>query len=791
MRHFKIAWRYLLKDRLFTLLNMTGLSTGLACALLIYLWVDNELSMDRFHENSSRLYQVMRNTTQGDIIETRETNSDLLAPALLQEMPEIESIVPVTFEVPDGVLSASNKDIRVTGRFAGKDFFKVFTYTLSQGNKDKALQGKDAIVISEALAASLFGEKKNALNKTVTWDRQPFAGTYVITGVFKQPANSSLPFDFLLTNDRFLEKRTMNIHWDSNSVGVYLTLKKGADAARFNEKIKDFVRNKYKAAYGPENLQWAGTLFIQRYSDRYLHGQYENGAPAGGRIRYIELFSVIAVFILMIACINFMNLSTARASRRFKEVGVKKVAGAGRGSLILQYLSESVLMAYLSLAVAVLLTILLLPLFNTITGKQLTFQLNASLCIAALSITFLTGILAGSYPAFYLSGFKPVTALKGRFSVALGELWVRKGLVVFQFTVSIIFIVAVLIIYRQMQLVQSINLGYNKGNVLSFKKEGRLNTNLQTFLAEIRRIPGVENAASFHNDMIGDHGGTGGLAWEGKSPNASVEFGSLSAGYELIEMLGIEIAEGRAFSRKFGADSAAIIFNQAAIDAMGLKNPIGKKVQLWGNEREIVGVVKNFHFESLYEKVKPCFLLCNPEGKNILVRIRKGMENETLGRIGKFYAAYNPGLAFEYTFLDEDYQALYASEQRVAVLSRYFAALAILISCLGLFGLVAFTAQRRQKEIGIRKVLGATVSNIVVMLSKDFLKLVLIAALIAFPLAWWIMDHWLRNFAYHINMESSVFLLSGAAIMLIALLTISLQAIKTAVANPVNNLRTE
>jgi len=434
----------------------------------------------------------------------------------------------------------------------------------------------------------------------------------------------------------------------------------------------------------------------------------------------------------------------------------------------------------------------LLPVFTAITGKQLVLNFNFSFIISILLITFITGIISGSYPALYLSGFRPALVLKGKLNASSGESWVRKGLVVFQFAISVILIISVMVVYKQMVLVQTKNLGYNKDNIIRIPNEGKLREGLATFLTEVKNIPGVVAVSSVEGDLLGNPGHSGGgISWEGKDPNLGIEYYGIGVDYDFMEMLGLKMKDGRTFSKEFGSDSSKVIFNESAIAAMGLKSPIGKTVSLWGQKKQIVGIAKDFHFESLYKKVAPFFFYYSPNNDNVLIKLKAGTERETLARLEKFYKQFNQGLPFEYKFLDEDYQALYASEQRVAVLSRYFAVIAIIISCLGLFGLAAFTAQKRQKEIGIRKVVGASVSNVVVLLSGDFLKLVLIAVLIAFPLAWWAMNKWLEGFAYRIHIDVNLFLIAGFTTILITLLTISFQSIKAAIANPVKSLRTE
>ncbi|HTD92928.1 MAG TPA: FtsX-like permease family protein, partial [Chitinophagaceae bacterium] len=514
----------------------------------------------------------------------------------------------------------------------------------------------------------------------------------------------------------------------------------------------------------------------------------------GGRIAYVRLFSVIAIFILIVACINFMNLSTAKAARRTKEVGIKKVVGASRGSLVLQYLSESLLMTFSSLFIAILLMQLLLPAFNNITGKQLTLLFDTKIVLAILGIAILTGLVAGSYPAFFLSAFTPSVVLKGTHKHSMGELWVRKGLVIFQFALSAIFIASVLIIYRQVDFIRSKNLGYERDHLIHFEiplemDSVKLNA-AESFVRELSNIPGVVNASSYYHNLMGDHGAISGLEWPTKDPSANIEFANLEVGYNFLETAGIKLKEGRGFSANSNS-RREIVFNEMAIQAMGLKDPIGKTIKFWGEEKEIVGVATDFNFESLYKQVKPCFFQVYSVMPNVLVKIKAGNEKQTIALIGKAYTNFNKGLVFDYRFLDQDYQALYISETRIGIMSRYFAGLAIIISCLGLFGLAAFSAQRRQKEIGIRKVVGASVTSVALLLSREFLLLVGVAILIAFPLVWWAMNGWLSGFAYRVTIGADIFVITAVAAMLITVITISFQSVRAALRNPVKSLRTE
>ncbi|MGK9121106.1 ABC transporter permease [Olivibacter jilunii] len=785
--YFRITWRNLWKNKTFSFINLTGLAVGMACVLLIYLWVNDELSIDKFHKNDSRLFQVMENRVNADGILTSETTSGPMAKALKGDMPEVDLVASV-YSSGEHIFSAEEHDIKANGLYAGEDFFKMFSYPLLQGNRDHILKGRSEIVISKSLARRLFDTGENMIGKMVKFDHTK---QLMVSGVFEDiPRQSSERFDFVLSFDEFTEGQEWAKSWGNTWTRTFLMLKEGADAALFNTKITDYI--KVKNNYNREEMH--RTAFIARYTDRYLYGKYENGKLVGGRIDYVRLFSIIAIFILVIACINFMNLSTAKASKRMKEVGIKKAMGVNRSALVFQYLSESVMMAMFALLIAVAIVSILLPQFNQITGKQLALVADPYFIPAFLAIALCTGLIAGTYPAFYLSGFSPINVLKGKLSNSIGELWTRKGLVVFQFALSIILIVSVLVVYRQIEFIQNKNLGYTKENVIYFSREGKAaeQGNLATFVSELKKIPGIVNASSTVHNMQGHNSGTSGIQWPGRDPNDQTEFEHVTANYDLIETLGVEMKEGRTFSRNFGSDTSAIIFNEAAIAFMGLDNPIGKTVDLWDRKMQIIGVVKNFNFESLHEKVKPLFFRLAPEETYLfMARVKTGMEKETIDRLRQLYQTFNPGFPFDYRFLDEEYQALYTSEQRVATLSGYFAGIAILISCLGLFGLAAFTAERRQKEIGIRKVLGASVNGVIALLSKDFIRLVVIAIVIAVPIAWYVMDKWLQNFAYHIGITWWMFALAGLLAVAIALLAVGAQSVKAALMNPVKSLRSE
>lgn len=790
INHFKIAWRNLRKDRRFTFLNLLGLSTGLACTFLIYLWVNDELHVDRFFQNDTRLFQVMVRDHHSNGISVAPQTPALLSDALATELPDVEYAAAVQAPFAGrSTLSVGDKLAKASSLYVTKDYLHVFSWRLVDGNKDQALADKSSIVLTRALATQLFGTTDKVVGKKVEWQHQK---QFVVSAIVDDPpATSSTKFDFLLPFELFLDENSYEKDWNNSDPNTYVMVRPGTDIARLDDKMKTFIKTKHKKANKD--------LFLRRYSDAYLYGSYENGIQSGGRIEYVRLFSVIALFILIIACINFMNLATAKASRRMKEVGIRKCIGASRRTLIFQYLGESVLMAFCSLAIAILMVAVILPAFSGITGKQLALHASPGIAGAFLGITLFAGILAGSYPALYLSGFKPVAVLKGRLRHSISELLVREGLVVFQFTLSVVFIISAMVVYKQIAFIQNKDKGFDKDNVVSFSAEGSLDninefvTKMQTLLTEVKNTSGVVSASSLdHNSMVADYGTTGDISWPGKKPEDKITFGNIGINYGLIETLDMKMVAGRSFSRALSSDSSEIIFNETAIKAMGLKDPIGQTVRMWDQNRKIVGIVKDFHYASLHENVQPFALRLEPVATyRIMARIRAGAEQPTLAHLQQLYKKYYPGFTFDYQFLDQDYQAQYVAERQVAQLSLWFTALTVLIACLGLFGLAAFMAERRFKEIGIRKVLGASVNTVVLLLSKDFLKLIGIAILAAFPLAWWATSHWLSGFAYRVDIGAGIFVLAAVLIILITMITTGFQSIKAALANPVKILRSE
>ncbi|MDJ1479240.1 permease prefix domain 2-containing transporter [Cytophagaceae bacterium YF14B1] len=766
-------------------INLIGLSLGIACTLLIYLWISNELHIDTFHEKDHRLFQIMENRKTARGIETGA--SGLFAEILVRDMPQVEygvTVTPPNF-FPKFTLRTENQNVKAVGKYVGKDFLSVFSYDLVQGQQDKVLIQPDAIVLSESTALRLFNTTNNLIGKTIEWQVVNLKKPCVITGIIKDvPSGSSEQFDFLLPFEAFQNIMGMGkeITWNTNSpFHNYVVVKENTNLDQFQHTLDHLLKTRNSTA---KDI----SLFLKLYSKNYLYGTYENGVQAGGRIVYVQLFSLIALFILLIAGINFMNLATARASRRIKEIGIKKAIGASRFILILQYLSESLLMAFCSLLLALLMVVLLLPQFNQLTGKQIHLDWDLQMILSFAGITFFTGLIAGSYPAFYLSGFKPTTILKGIVPTSWSEIWTRTGLVVFQFTLSVVFIVSVIVIYKQIEFVQHNNLGYDKDHIIYFETEGKIANQSEVFLTRLKNIPGVLNASSLSGYIINSYQSSGGntteLVWNGEN----IRYNSLGINYDLIETLGITIKEGRSFSNAFPSDSAKIIVNETFVKRLGLINPVGQIV----DGREILGVTKDFHFQSPHEKIPPTiFRLERQYNSTIVANIQAGKEKAVLEQLAIFYKNYNPGFVFDYRFLNQDYQTLYVAEQRVAILSRYFAGLAIIISCLGLFGLATFTAERRRKEIGIRKVLGSSEWGIIYLLSREFTRIVLLSITLALPVSYVIASDWLKGFAYRISLHPWYFITAGLVALGTAWVTVGIQAVKAAHINPSQCLKDE
>lgn len=774
-------------------INLIGLSAGLACAFMIYLWVGDELEFDRFHIKNAQLFQVMEMSEEGGNKIVHETSQGLLGQAMAKDLPEVESAVSILNLVDQNIrlpFTYAGKSIQEAGIFATKNFFDEFSFPLKAGVSSQLFADRNAVVISEKMARNWFGSAEEALGKPLDWEVFGKKMHTQVSGVFENtPANSSLTFDYVMSYEMCIDEIWDNGQkWYNEGAHTYLVLKNGTDIPQFNQKIAGFV-----GKYNPETIF---SCFVRPFADGYLYGKYENGQQVGGRIAYVRLFAIIALFILLIACVNFMNLSTAKSSVRVKEIGVKKAIGSGKGHLINQFLGESVLMSTFSTLLAVAITLVLLPVFNQVTGKVIDIHWTPELIAGIGGTALITGLLAGSYPAFYLSGFQPIAVLKGKMPSSAAEFFARRGLVIFQFMVSVFLIFAVLVVQRQLDFAQTKNLGYDRSNVLYFDKVGAVAQNPESFMNQLRQIPGVERVSAMQESIVQapgkDGSSTYGIYWDGKTDKDLVDFSVRAVDFETIELLDLKLADGRSFSRDYADEGSQLLFNETAIKAMRLQNPVGQQVTMWGEKKIIAGVIKDFHLTSLHEPILPMVFRFKPEETStIMVRLKPGKEKNTIARMTSFYQQYNPGHSFDFKFLDEAYQAQYVSEQRVSQLSGYFAGLAILISCLGLFGLSAFTAEQRTKEIGIRKVLGASVTSITSLLAKDFLKLVFIAMVVVLPGAWYLMRDWLSQFAYHIELQWWMFAVACVLSVVIAFLTIGFQSVKAALVPPVKSLRSE
>jgi putative ABC transport system permease protein len=788
--YLKVAWRNLVRNKAHTFINMAGLAVGLACSLFILLWIQSEKGIDAFHKNGRNLYAVYQRQYFDNKVVGQYFNPGLLPAELKKNIPEIEYATAASFGFDDyHTFKVGDKILKINGAAADSDFFKMFSYSLLQGNAQTALNNVSGISVSKKMAEDFFGSPQAAMGKTIRYDNQK---DFIITSVFDNVgANSSIKFDYLINWTSFLKDNPWAKSWDNNGPLTYVQLRADANPVLVDKKITHFLEayDKYlkKGVFMEE-------LSLQQFDQVYLNNNIKNGKPEGGRVEYVRLFGIVAVFILLMACINFMNLTTARSVKRAREIGVRKVVGAERGMLISQFISESLLLTAISVVISLLLLTLLLPVFNQITQKQIELPFNQpSFWLKLTAITLITGLVSGSYPALFLSSFNPVKVLKGTLRLNTGTTLLRKGLVVFQFVLAVVLIIGTIIVSRQVNYIQSINLGYNRENLVYAPIEGNLRQNFEVFKNEALKMPGIKSitrSASTPTNIIPS---TIGVRWEGKDPNANISFNNTSVGYDFVSTMQLKLVAGRDFSRDFPTDSNNYILNEAALKRIGYSNPIGRSFTQWGQQGKIIGIVKDFHFSSLHDQIKPLILRYGEkdEGGNMLVRTMPGQTKQALASLEKISKQLNPNFKFTYTFSDEEYNKLYNNEQVVSKLSNSFSFLAIFISCLGLLGLAMFTAEQRLKEIGIRKVLGASVSSLFTLLSSEFLWLVFIALIIASPIAWYAMNMWLQSFAYRTPVEWWMFALSGGIIIGIALITVSFQAVKAAIINPIKSLRNE
>ena len=784
--YFKTAWRNLVRNKIFSFINIIGLGLGIAASLFIYLWIQDEKSKDNFHENTERLYQVIVSDKDknGALSNSYDNTPGLLADALKNQVPEITEAATVIWE-NDFLFTVGEKIGKEKGRYVGPDFFNLFSFPLLKGNKATALSTPDNIVISRKIADKYFG-KQDPIGKSIRINDNR---DYLVSGIVADaPENSTLTFDFVMPSQHgFEDSHWMIDGWNHFGPSTYVMLRSHASLAGVNAKLKDFL-------YKQDKVLNDKVISLQLFRDRYLYSRFTNGIADGGRIEYVRLFSVIAIFILLIACINFMNLATARSAKRSREVGVRKVAGAMKGTLVRQFLFEAIITTILSVLVALALVILLLPFFNQLTEKNVSLHIgDPSLIITLLLLTLITGFIAGSYPALFLSSLKPISVLKGSLKFKNADKIFRKGLVVFQFTLSILLIICTIVVYKQMNYVQEKNLGLDRSRLIYMPVEGDLVKNYENFKREVQLSGNIENISFCGTEPTNVGWWSPGMQWEGKDPEDKTLFAQVEVSYDFLKTMKIDLVEGRDFSPSLPTDSTNFIINEAAAKYMKMQHPVGASFSHGNMKGKIIGLVKDYHFRSLHNPVAPAFINLAPEPESgiAIIRAWPNKIKQTLATIEAVSKKYNSKYPFDYSFVDDDLKRQYHSEMTVGQLAGVFAFIAIFISCMGLFGLSMFMAEQRTKEIGIRKVIGASVSGIVALLSQNFLVLVVIAFLIASPVAWWAMNKWLQDFAYRTDIGWTVFAGTALMALCIAMLTISFQAIRAAIANPVKSLRTE
>ncbi|RPE08741.1 FtsX-like permease family protein [Chitinophaga lutea] len=791
--HFKIALRQLWKHRTYTAINLVGLAIGLAACWVILLYVGNEWSYDRFHRQSSRIYRtaVLASWPGSDL--RLATSSAPFGPALKENYPEVENYTRVLTE-GGGLLKAGDKRLQTDAVIlADSTFFSIFTFPLLAGDPARALAAPDAVVVSESLARRLFGSPAAAMGQQVTWDLRQ---TSTVTGVMRDvPANSHMRFEAVrsLPGD-------MSSRWQTFDLYTYILLKPGAHVATLRNRLPDFYDRYMRAEMG-EGVDFR--MELQPVTDIHLHSTLDYELGPNGSARNTYLYTLIAVLILLIACINYMNISTARSSVRLKEVGVRKSLGSVKQQVAGLFLTESVLLTLMAAVLAIVLTSVVLPYFNVLAQTELSlWQYGMGYTLLVLGLfALLAGLLAGTYPAFFMSGFKTVNALKGKLTSRLGNASLRKGLVAFQFTVAIVLIAVSIVCWRQMRYLQEKDLGFQKDQVVTFHLHDRAVRNqIAAIKAELKKSPYIESVAATSNPIGRNNISSNGFKAEkdGKFEEASLITQNFKADEDFVATMGLQMAEGRNFRADQPGDRYnAILVNETMVKELGLQNPVGKRVQFTADtvrERRIIGVVKDFHIYSLQHRIAPVALMMAPEPSwedNLYVRLQKGHIPEALQHIRQVYDQFEKNYPLEINFTDDDFARQYAAEQAQGRVFLIFTALAIFIACLGLFGLAAFTAEQRTREIGIRKVLGASVGDITGMLSRDFLRVVLLASVLAVPLAWWAMHRWLEDFAYRISLSWWMFALAGVLALLVAVGTVGYQALRAALNNPVNSLRSE
>ena len=803
--YLHVALRNLKNHKAFSFINIIGLAAGIACCIAILLYVQDELSYDRFNTKAEQIYRVHFRA----FLNNRDLNQAIscapLKAILIKDFPEVVSAARIAANFGSTVLRYKEKVFDEKRIYAADStFFNVFTADFVQGDARTALTRPGTVVISKAMANKYFGTE-NPIGKILNADRRT---DLIVAGVVKEfPRNSHFHFDFLTSLVGMTERKGDNINWLNNDYYTYVLLREGTDQILFQKKLNEDIREnislQLKAVTGATLDQFESSgnkigYFLQPLTSIHLNSHLDFEIEPNSDVSYIFIFSAIAIAILLIACINFMNLSTARSDRRAKEVGIRKTLGSSKARLIVQFMTESTIISLIAVFLAVGLVEILLPFFNTITGKEVSLGIFDNVYSIPLLLLFaiVVGILAGSYPAFYLSSFLPVHILKSGSRKASRKSVLRSALVIFQFTVSIVLFIGTFIIYNQLKYIQEKNLGLSKDQVLIVSKADVLGAQMEPFEQELSGCPGVvriSNSSSIPGSIYDVN------VWQvksGASQDAQTAMMTMKSDYEYAGVYKLEMAEGRFFSKDHPSDSAGVVLNEAGVKALGIKDPIGKIVIRPGNisRYEVIGVMKDFNYESLHEKIRPLAISLFNRGEYsrfVSARVFPGDYQNTISSLERVWKKYAGNTVFQYNFLDQNLQSLYLSDQRAGKIAATFSALALLIACLGLLGLAAFITEQRTKEIGIRKVLGASVSEVIALLSSEFMKWVLIANIVAWPLAYYAMSKWLQNFAYRVNMNIWIFVASGALALIVALCTVSSQAIKAAMVNPVESLHYE
>ena len=784
--HLKIAFRSFRKEKAFTTINLLGLSLGICCTLLISLWVIDEYNFDRFHDKGDRIYQVIRNQNFENGINTAFGTAYPIGDALEDNIPEVVAQTRVA-TLGNVAIEINGKQAEVQFRGTDASFFDIFSFPLKVGEPSTCLTKKESIVISKQLADSFFPNKSavgEAVTVLVEGDTEL---TFYVSAVMEDfPENSSMQFDCMILLDNFLPFNPTHDSWGNSWLTTYVLLDKQAESIEVNEKIRHIPKE-------VAGVEWF-TLLLHPFEDKYLRSEFQDGEVVGGRIDNVILFSIIATFSLLIACFNFINLTTARSAKRSKEIGIKKVLGAGKTTLLNQFTLESVLLTFGGIFVAILLTYLLLPWFNELTSKGLSVDLlNPFFYLTLGLITLGTIVLSGLYPAFFLSSFQPINALKGKINKKLGTYQVGKVLMVIQFSLSTMLIAGSLIVYQQLSYIHSQDLGINKEQVIYNPMDFNTLVNRKGFVQELSNHSAIMEVSAASGDFINWLGSSSDPFWEGKAPDAGqLWFAILNVDFGMLELMDIEVVSGRSFSKAYGTDTLNYIINEKAAEIMGLDDPLNKSMGFWGDEGgKIVGVVKNFHFLSLHSPIDPMIIRCRPNQTDLVyVKTAPGKTEEALLHMATAHEKFST-LPFNYYFLDETISNSYQQEHRIQQLAGSFSGLAILISCLGLLGLASYSAQQRIKEIAIRKVFGARLSNLIFILFHSYFRLIIIGIIISIPLVYSWGSSWLNNFAFSISISWWVYLLPVIIILGIAFLTISKISIRVAHNNPSDSLRNE